>query len=176
MHNSSDYFLYCLYSQRESVCSHGETIFEVQQQRHQQQQQQNRPLPGDGQLNFTPQTFLKFRFRVLFWRHSQTQLIGSLNDQIRSLPVPISSRQEPSDIGAKTVEEPSMACLLLRHVTDVSRAAVRSKGSRNLEKDRSFNTLATLTRGNLIWLFFLINVTYSNDFVISFFFIVYSFL
>lgn len=58
------------------------------------QQQQTRPLPSDGQLNFTPQTFLKFRFRVLFWRHSQTQLIGSLNDQIRSLPVPISSRQE----------------------------------------------------------------------------------
>lgn len=58
------------------------------------QQQQTRPLPSEHQLIFTPQTFLKFRFRVLFWRHSQTQLIGSLNDQIRSLPVPISSRQE----------------------------------------------------------------------------------
>lgn len=42
-------------------------------------------------LFFSPPTFLKFRFRVLFWRHSQTQLIGSLGDQIRALPVPISS-------------------------------------------------------------------------------------
>lgn len=62
--------------------------------RFRRQQQQTRPLRGEDQLIFTPQTFLKFRFRVLFWRHSQTQLIGSLNDQIRSLPVPISSRQE----------------------------------------------------------------------------------
>lgn len=79
------------------LCSQGdsasqeETIFVEQRWR---QQQQTRPLPSDGQLIFSPQTFLKFRFRVLFWRHSQTQLIGCLNDQIRSLPVPISSRQK----------------------------------------------------------------------------------
>lgn len=42
-------------------------------------------------VSFSPPTFLKFRFRVLFWRHSQTQLSGSLDDQIRALPVPISS-------------------------------------------------------------------------------------
>lgn len=42
---------------------------------------------------FKAPTFLKFRFRVLFWRHSQTRRRGALNDQIRALPVSISSRR-----------------------------------------------------------------------------------
>lgn len=79
-------------------------------------------------FDFTPQTFLKFRFRVLFWRHSQTQLIGSLNDQIRSSPAPISSRQEHLRHRSQNGEEPSTACLLLCHVTDIARARDAFKG------------------------------------------------
>lgn len=68
------------------------TIVELEQQH---QQQQTRPLPHRiHRCYFSVPTFLKFRFRVLFWRHSQTQLVGSLNDQIRALPESISSRHK----------------------------------------------------------------------------------
>lgn len=74
--------------------SPGTAIVELQLQG---QQQQTRPLPaanGHHQCYFPPPTFLKFRFRVLFWRHSRSQLIGPLNDQILAFPESISSRQK----------------------------------------------------------------------------------
>lgn len=61
-----------------------------------------------------------------------------------------------SDIGAKTVEEPSMACLLLRHVTEIAIAEVRSRASLILENIKLIEYLAktSVTRAKLKRLLF----------------------
>lgn len=94
----------------------------------------NPPPLQPGQRICAPQTFLKFRFRVLFWRHSQTQLIGSLSDQMRSLAVAMSSGQRAlrhrSQSGGGTEYG-----LPLHHVTRVATAEMRSGAPPRLRKN-----------------------------------------
>lgn len=95
----------------------------------------NKPAPFQTLIRihcFSAHTFLKFRFRVLFWRHSQTQLIGSLSDQIRALPKSISSRHNhlrhwsQSDVDAEIGL--LLLLLLLGHLTAVTTGAVTRSG------------------------------------------------
>ena len=78
------------------------------------QQQKNKPAPSGQQrapVEIGAQTFWKLRFRVLFWRHSQTQRIGSLDDQIHTLPVSISSEYSTGGGCASSMDSPPPSSL-----------------------------------------------------------------